>query len=79
MVFYYTTLASAFLINGLPYIIRFVTISMHNFILNIIISISVVSSVFQGGVCGLAGKFPSKYINAVISGKTVISRKNTFM
>lgn len=29
------------------------------------------SSVFQGGVCGLAGKFPSGYVNAVISGQAL--------
>jgi len=33
--------------------------------------ISVVSSIFQGGVCGLAGKFPSRYISAVISGQAL--------
>jgi hypothetical protein len=30
-----------------------------------------VSSIFQGGVCGLAGKFPSGYVNAVISGQAL--------
>ncbi|XP_057368673.1 equilibrative nucleoside transporter 1-like [Daphnia carinata] len=33
--------------------------------------INVVSSIFQGGVCGLAGKFPSGYVNAVISGQAL--------
>ena len=32
---------------------------------------SVVGSVFQGGICGLAGKFPSQYISAVISGQAL--------
>lgn len=32
---------------------------------------SVVSSIFQGGVCGLAGKFPKGYVNAVISGQAL--------
>lgn len=31
----------------------------------------VASSIFQGGVCGLAGKFPSGYVNAVISGQAL--------
>ncbi len=31
----------------------------------------VVSSIFQGGVCGLAGKFPDGYVNAVISGQAL--------
>nr|CAH0102251.1 unnamed protein product [Daphnia galeata] len=33
--------------------------------------INVVSSIFQGGVCGLAGKFPGGYVNAVISGQAL--------
>ena len=33
--------------------------------------INVVSSVFQGGICGLAGKFPPGYIQAVISGQAL--------
>lgn len=33
--------------------------------------INVVSSIFQGGICGLAGKFPPGYIQAVISGQAL--------
>jgi hypothetical protein len=35
----------------------------------------VVSSIFQGGVCGLAGKFPGGYVNAVISGQALGDRQ----
>ena len=31
----------------------------------------VVSAIFQGGVFGLAGKFPAEYINAMISGQAL--------
>ena len=31
----------------------------------------VASAIFQGGVFGLAGKFPAEYINAMISGQAL--------
>lgn len=39
----------------------------------------VVSSIFQGGVCGLAGKFPIGYVNAVISGQALGGSKYKIM
>jgi len=40
------------------------TSSMNNALL-------VVSAIFQGGVFGLAGKFPAEYINAMVSGQAL--------
>ena len=33
--------------------------------------INVAGSVFQGGICGLAGKFPGAYMNAFVSGQAL--------
>jgi equilibrative nucleoside transporter 1/2/3 len=75
MSFYFVTLVSAFFINGMLYttntkIFHHLTIKHWNSIF------AVVSSIFQGGVCGLAGKFPSGYVNAVISGQALGDRQH---
>ena len=40
--------------------------------LTIIVLININSAIFQGGLFGLAGAFPSKYMNNVLSGQVGI-------
>ena len=42
--------------------------------LGIIVLINVFSATFQGGVFGLAGSFPPKYMNALLSGQVNITK-----